>query len=71
MKKKKTEYDDYDPETGYIKKDWLSKIPAWVAVIFLKYWAAAAVVFFLTIGGLDVGLDYSTMDTMTPAQIGS
>lgn len=71
MNKKKTEYDEYDPETGYIKKDWLSKIPAWVAVIFLKYWAAAAVVFFLTIGGLDVGLDYSTMDTMTAEQIGS
>ncbi len=71
MKKKKTEIDEFDPETGYIKKDFLSKIPAWVAVIFLKYWAAAAVVFFLTIGGLDVGLDYSTMDTMTVAQVAS
>ena len=71
MNKKKTEYDEYDPETGYIKKDFLSKIPGWVAVIFLKYWAAAAVVFFLTIGGLDVGLDYTVAATMTPAEIGS
>ena len=36
-----------------------SKVPAWLTSLLLKYWAAAAAVFFSVIGGLDIGLDYS------------
>ena len=36
-----------------------SKVPAWLTSLLLKYWAAAAAVFFRVIGGLDIGLDYS------------
>ena len=39
--------------------DKLSKIPSWIIVVFLKYWAAAAAVFFIAIGGTDIGLDWS------------
>ena len=69
MKKKKTEKNDIDFEGGVYKSDWLSKIPSWVVIIFLKYWAAAAVVFFVTIGGIDIGLDFSALDEITPQQI--
>ncbi|MBQ9520794.1 MAG: hypothetical protein IJR67_04875 [Acholeplasmatales bacterium] len=69
MKKKKTEKNDIDFENGVYKSDWLSKIPSWVVIIFLKYWAAAAAVFFVTIGGLDIGIDYSKLDDSTPAGI--
>ena len=37
----------------------LSKVPTWLTSLLLKYWAAAAAVFFSVIGGLDIGLDYS------------
>ena len=36
-----------------------SKVPTWLTSLLLKYWAAAAAVFFSVIGGLDIGLDYS------------
>ncbi len=39
--------------------DKLSKVPSWLIVLILKYWAAAAAVFFSAIGGLDIGFDLS------------
>ncbi len=39
--------------------DKLSKIPSWLIVILLKYWAAAAAVYFSLIGGLELGIDFS------------
>lgn len=39
--------------------DKLSKIPSWLIILLLKYWAAAAAVFFSLIGGLSIGLDFS------------
>ena len=39
--------------------DKLSKIPSWLIVILLKYWAAAAAVYFGLIGGISIGLDFS------------
>lgn len=41
------------------KLDKLSKIPSWLIILLLKYWAAAAAVFFSVIGGLDIGIDFS------------
>ena len=56
--KKKTTQDDIDELNPY-ELDKLSKIPVWLVVIFLKYWAAAAAVFFMTIGGIDIGITLS------------
>ena len=39
--------------------DKLSKIPSWLIIILLKYWAAAAAVYFGLIGGISFGLDFS------------
>ena len=39
--------------------DKLSKIPSWLIIILLKYWAAAAAVYFGLIGGISFGLDIS------------
>ena len=69
MKKKKTEKDEFDFENEVYKSDRLSKIPSWIVIFFLKYWAAAAAVFFVTIGGLDIGIDYSKFDDSTPIGI--
>lgn len=43
--------------------DKLSKVPSWLIVLILKYWAAAAAVFFSAIGGLDIGFDMSQTST--------
>ena len=45
--------------------DKLSKIPSWLIIIFLKYWAAAAAVYFGLIGGISIGLDFSNWDDPT------
>ena len=62
MKKKRTEeneeFDDLDDIEPY-QVDKLSKIPSGVIITFMKFWAAAAAVFFILIGGLDLGLDFS------------
>ena len=44
--------------------DKLSRIPSWLIILLLKYWAAAAAVFFSVIGGVDIGfnLDEVEMD---------
>lgn len=39
--------------------DKLSKVPSWLVILILKYWAAAAAVFFIAIGGIDIGFDFS------------
>ena len=36
-------------------------IPSWLVILLLKYWAAAAAVFFSLIGGVDIGMDFSGM----------
>jgi len=60
MKKKANQsLDDINP----YKVDKLSKIPSWIIVVFLKFWAAAAAVFFIAIGGQDIGLDWSEDDS--------
>ncbi len=60
--KKKANQNNIDEmnELNPYEVDKLSKIPAWLVIIFLKYWAAAAAVFFMAIGGLDIGVDLST-----------
>lgn len=45
------------------KLDKLSRIPSWLIILLLKFWAAAAAVFFSVIGGLDVGIDFSGAGT--------
>lgn len=54
-KKKKENIDEINP----YEVDKLSKIPSWLIIFVLKYWAAAAAVFFTIIGGLDIGIDFS------------
>lgn len=59
MKKEKDYIEELNPYTN----DKLSKIPSILIITILKYWAAAAAVFFGIIGGLDVGLNFSEIDT--------
>ena len=40
----------------------LSNLPSWVTISFVKYWAAAAAVFFIIIGGMDVGVTFEAKD---------
>jgi hypothetical protein len=56
--KKKADQNNIDEINPY-EIDKLSKIPAWLVIIFLKYWAAAAAVFFMAIGGVDIGVDFT------------
>lgn len=46
--------------------DKLSKIPSWLIILFLKYWAAAAAVFFSVIGGPDIGLNLDETTSNDP-----
>lgn len=39
--------------------DKLSKIPSWLIILLLKFWAASAAVYFSLIGGISIGLDFS------------
>ena len=59
MKKKKTTEQDNFEEFEPYGIDKFSKIPSWITITFVKFWAAAAAVFFIIIGGLDVGLDFT------------
>ena len=54
-KKKKESIDEINP----YEVDKLSKIHSWLIIFVMKYWAAAAAVFFTIIGGLDIGIDFS------------
>ena len=51
----KSEIDEFEP----YQVDKFSKIPSGVIITFAKFWAAAAAVFFILIGGLDLGIDFS------------
>ncbi|RIA77805.1 hypothetical protein EI71_00781 [Anaeroplasma bactoclasticum] len=62
MKKNRTEENEEFDEYGEIEPyqvDKFSKIPSGVIITFAKFWAAAAAVFFILIGGLDLGIDFS------------
>ncbi len=59
--KKKESKDNIENLNPY-EVDKLSKIPAWLIIILLKYWAAAAAVFFMTIGGLDIGVNFENSE---------
>ncbi|MCI5583380.1 MAG: hypothetical protein MR357_06680 [Anaeroplasma sp.] len=71
MKKKNENIDDEKYLEGIdpYQVDKLSKIPSWFTVLFLKYWAAAAAIFFGIIGGLDIGLSFEDMSEIDPYQI--
>lgn len=58
MKKK----DDLNQEIDPYKLDKLSRVPSWIIIFIIKYWAAAAAVFFTVIGGVDIGLDFTGGD---------
>lgn len=58
---KKTVKEESNGQEPY-KADKLSKIPSWLIFLLLKYWAAAAAVFFSAIGSLDIGFDFSKVD---------
>lgn len=62
MKKNRTEENEELDELGEIEPyqvDKLSKIPSGIILTFAKFWAAAAAVFFILIGGIDLGIDFS------------
>lgn len=65
---KKDVKEDIQGQAPY-KVDKLSKIPRWLVFLLLKFWAAAAAVFFSSIGGLDVGLDFSNVNEQDPMAI--
>ena len=56
---KKVKDESQQEQQNVYKMGAFSKVPTWVTSILLKYWAAAAAVFFSVIGGLDIGLDFS------------
>lgn len=60
MKKKKTNTEE-EIEIEEQPGSFFSKIPSWILITIVKYWAAAAAVFFIIIGGLDIGFDFSTV----------
>ncbi len=65
--KKKERQDDIEnlDNLNPYELDKLSKIPAWLVIVFIKFWAAAAAVFFMTIGGLDIGISLSDEGNMS------
>lgn len=60
-KNKEKEIQDINP----YEVDKLSRIPSWLVILILKYWAAAAAVYFTLIGGLSIGLDFTNWDIAT------
>ena len=60
MKKKRTEQnEELDNEFEPYQVDKFSKIPTGFIITFLKFWAAAAAVFFILVGGIDLGLNFA------------
>ncbi|MDE5566654.1 MAG: hypothetical protein K2I77_06675 [Anaeroplasmataceae bacterium] len=59
MKRKVKEIENLEEQKPY-QVDKLSKVPSGLVILLLKYWAAAAAVFFGVIGSLDIGLDFSS-----------
>ncbi len=66
MKKDKKAQDEIEEFNPY-QVDKLSKIPSWIIISILKYWAAAAAVFFILIGGIDIGIDFSVIEDQAKA----
>lgn len=64
-KKVKNEVVEIDP----YKVDKVSKIPSWLIILILKYWAAAAAVFFSVIAGPDIGLNFDEITTEDPIAV--
>ncbi len=61
MKKEVQDINDVDP----YKVDKLSKVPSWLIVLILKYWAAAAAIYFI---GMDTFIiNWSESDSITLA----
>ena len=58
MKKEENFNQEFEP----YKVDKLSKIPSWVVILILKFWAAAAAIFFIGIGGVTI-LNFSELQT--------
>ena len=58
---KKRVEDEFQGQRPY-QVDKLSKVPSWLVILILKFWAAAAAVFFSVIGGIDIGLDFGNID---------
>ena len=67
MKKEKQAIDKEIEEYNPYQIDKLSKIPSWIVIGILKYWAAAAAVFFILIGGIDIGIDFSVIEDQAKA----
>ena len=63
-KKEENTIDEIDP----YKVDKLSKIPSWVIILILKFWAAAAAIFFMGIGGVPI-INFSEHQTDDPYAI--
>ena len=57
---KKVKDESQQEQQNVYKMGAFSKLPSWFVSLLLKYWAAAAAVFFSVIGGLDIGLDFSS-----------
>lgn len=58
MKKEENFNQEFEP----YKVDKLSKIPSWVVILILKFWAAAAAIFFIGIGGVSI-LNFSELQS--------
>jgi len=64
--KKKVE-EELNKETNPYQLDKLSKVPSWLIVLVLKYWAAAAAIYFI---GMSVDIiDFSSIQTDDPVAI--
>ena len=50
-----------DAQELEIRKYQKKGVPSWIIVLLLKYWAAAAAVFFSVIGGVDIGMNFGDM----------
>lgn len=59
--------NDFNKEANPYQLDKLSKIPSWIIVFVLKFWAAAAAIFFI---GMSVDIiDFSTIQTEDPVAV--
>lgn len=64
MKKKvKDKLDNNSIDIDPYELDKMSKVPSWLIVLLLKYWAAAAAVFFIANGGTDLGFEWTNTDS--------
>ncbi len=60
-RKEDKSYDEINP----YQVDKLSKIPSWLIILVLKFWAAAAAIFFMGIGGVPV-MNFSELNSEDP-----